>query len=985
MKRLLLFVLLSVLGAPLALATTNYINSGTVSIVSPPQVAPQIDASNFVNYGTFFITNLYANGTAPPLPYETWNTRNWTNANRMAGDSGFRFDYYDSANDTNGWSANFQNVGNINPTNANIFGASYVLVSATNINNKGTLATSGSGLMTLSGKNIDLVRGTFGAVGNETNDLAGVLDVYWGVDNGNQLTASFTPTRVSSSFLLVTTIETLLGFPPMYVQMYQNLQLTNGFKTYIMTNSYGPGAQAIDVLFLRQTNPAISTEVRFDTSFGFPGVEKIVQWQALLTNRVTGAVVTNRLYLDDTFADWFMPPMLVQTLKPNIYYTLFFGATTYHPINYTITHGAPFGYDTDLVMTSVPLDPLVFRGTNTPPIYATNAGYSATLTAAAFNPDPSISGSTFTNVPGRIEITASGAKSYLDLTRARIDGGSYLLLNSTNHFVGCTNAVIVSPVSDFYLASTNGTMAISNLTTPFCPRMVGDIEVWSGRWTNSTPAGVLTYYNVTMIDSRLDPQAPSQVQNLSLRSTNLLIGDALNVFGSLLLDTVRLTISTNAGNAPTPYGELNLTSGDPLWSSNLPKLQYLTNSGIISSLSPIYFGSAQTPPWISGTFDAPYQSVVTHGSIISQGNSTWANYYEASGTNSAGIGPISARANSAIITNGAFLATDADITLTCGSLLISNQVLEAGRSITLTVTNYLDDGSVSNSVDVITNKNTWTAGAGLNLLRLPPQASLLATTVTNNAYSNSEADNYWAGKDYGCWPSGFVNNAALGRLILDGQDDGSLFAFFRTGLTNALYVDLLELKDATAVNVDGDGNYLGVYLPTNFNIYYGDAVWNGLSIAEQLNHRYGASGANGGQFCWVSNYNTGFYSSINVTNTDGSVHRLNRALVTSCDIDSNGNGIPNCLDPDPIPVLTPSTLVLKAVYTNHPTRSVVVSWNTIPLASNYLYASSSLLPTTNWQLVTNFLSDATVGGRAMVTDPLKTSGGRYYRVRVLSP
>ena len=85
-------------------------------------------------------------------------------------------------------------------------------------------------------------------------------------------------------------------------------------------------------------------------------------------------------------------------------------------------------------------------------------------------------------------------------------------------------------------------------------------------------------------------------------------------------------------------------------------------------------------------------------------------------------------------------------------------------------------------------------------------------------------------------------------------------------------------------------------------------------------------------------------------------------------------------------MLTPSTLVLKAVFTNHPTRSVVVSWNTIPLASNYLYASSSLLlPTTNWQLVTNFLSDATVGGRATVTDPLKTSGGRYYRVRVLSP
>ena len=87
-------------------------------------------------------------------------------------------------------------------------------------------------------------------------------------------------------------------------------------------------------------------------------------------------------------------------------------------------------------------------------------------------------------------------------------------------------------------------------------------------------------------------QAPSQIQNLSLRSTNLLISDALNVFGSLLLDTLRLTISTNAAHAPTPYGELNLTSGDLWWSPSLPKLQYLTNFGKISSINSIYFGGS---------------------------------------------------------------------------------------------------------------------------------------------------------------------------------------------------------------------------------------------------------------------------------------------------------------------------------------------------------------------------------------------------------
>jgi hypothetical protein len=667
-----------------------------------------------------------------------------------------------------------------------------------------------------------------------------------------------------------------------------------------------------------------------------------------------------------------------------------------------------------------------------------------------------------------------------------MNGQSYLLLSATNHFVGSTNATIVSPISDFYLASTNGMMAISNLTTPFVPRICGEIEVWSGRWTNVTPTGILTYYNVTMVDSRLDPQQPSQIQNLSLRSTNLLIGDALNVFGSLLLDTVRLTISTNDLHAPTPNGELNLTSGDLTWSASLPKLAYLTNYGKISSANSIFFGGARTPPWFSGTYDEPYQSFVTHGLLIAQGDTIWANYFEASGTNNSGVGPIGVQAGSAIVTNGVFQATDADITLTCGSLLISNQVLRAGRSITLTVTNYLDDGSVSNSVDaingsvsdgrmsnrveVVTNQNNWTVGGGINLLRLPPKASLLATTVTNNAFANAEVDNTWAGKDYGCWPSGFVNNAALGRLILDGQDSGSLFAFWRTDLTNALYVDLLELKDAT-VNADIFGNLVGVYLQTNFTIYYGDAVWNGLSIAEQINGRYGVSGTNGGRFCWVSNYNTGFFSSTNVMYSDHSVHRLNRALVTSCWIDSNGNGTPNCVDPDPVPIpasittqpqgqnvnqysnavftvvatgsppptyqwrfngapisgatgssytrtnvqpsdagsylvvvsnstatvtstnailtVTPvlKAPVLKVVVTDPPPRSaprsLVLSWSTIPGASNYLYAASSL-PTTNWQLVTNFLSP-TNAWEATATDQVKTNGGRYYRVRVLSP
>lgn len=1001
MKRLLLWFLLGSLASPLAQATTNFINNGTVSFTSPPQTPPQIDASNFVNNGIFYITNGVSTSLfQPAAPYQSWNTRNWTNANRMAGDSGFRFDYYDSVGQTNGWSSSFQNAGNANPTNASIFGASYVLVTATNINNKGTMTVGGAGLMTLNGEHIDLTRGTFGAVGNETNDLAGVRDLYWGVANPQSPGVFYSGTAVQSAGMGVTTITYPPGLPAMYGQIFQFLAFnnpcatnnlcTNGFTVYASTNQVfmsGGIYNAIDVLFLRQTNAAISTEVRFG-NFVFPGTEKIVQWQALQTNRVNGVVTTNRLYLTDDFGDWFLAPFLTQTPAPTFFYTLFAAARS-RPWNYSITHAAPFGYATLTPLAPTLLDPFVFSGTNSP-IWSTNAGWAATITAQSFTPDPTVQGSTWTNVPGRLEITASGANSYLELARAIVDGPSYLLLSATNHFVGVTNAAIISPVSDVYLHSTNGMMAISNLTTPFVPRMEGEIQAYSARWTNTTPQGVGTVYNVTIIDSALAEKAPSQIQHLNLSSTNLLIGDALNVFGSLLLDTEFLTISTNALHAPTPYGELNLTSGDLWWSPSLPNLQCLTNLGKITSLNSIYFAGARTPPWFSATFDEPYQSFVTHGYIASQGNSTWANYYEASGTNNSGIGPLSVQAANAIITNGTFLVTDADIALTSGSLLISNQFLQAGRGITLTVTNYLDDGSLGTSVDYITNKNIWTVSAGINLMLLPTNASLLGTTVTNTAFPNAEVVNYWAGNDRGCWPNGYVNNAALGRLILDGPDGGTLFTFLRTGPTNALYVDLLEFKDfttnSTSGNVPGSLDIPGVRIDTNFTIYYAQAIVDGRSIAEKLNGGYGVDDTNGGRFCWVSNYNIGFWSSTNVVYSDGTTNRLNAALVTSCDIDSNGNGVPNCMDTNPIPVLTPASLALKVAVNNAPPRTAVLSWNTLPLSSNYLYSAPSLsLSGTNWQLVTNFLSDATIGGRVTMTYPIRNNGALYYRVRVQSP
>ena len=1035
---------LALIAAPAAFSQPATFWENWGSIACPPEVPPTIDAVSFANYGQIVIniTNF------PPLnpsqqaidPFQTFDTLNFTNAygSVLACNSGFLMQFNPSQSGSPKPAASYFNAGTINCGTLDMTNLAYLtyrgnsfytnpspavfLLAATNIVSPGVINMGPESRLSFTGDNLDLTRAVVSVQNTGTNTVfsgpafvGGIFDGYWGVG-----TNIFNPVTnltgvAPRTFAHYVTNRAYAVFP-------QTLVASNAPIYFHQDITFGGSNIFNRIVYLVNTNAGFPAKVFLPATWGFPNwydpdalPDIVLQWSAPVTNEV-GSVSTNYLYLFDTYALdvagqfnpyaplWPWPPVVFPAGSGRTFVPINY--LPFNPLYQVFESGFFFGNPSayGFFLRKSPIDE--FGPPAAPAVLPNNLFFNNTAVAnyaayeGLFSPGSAlltdVAGRSVTNLPGRIDLIAN---KQLDLTRAQITSVNSVVLRATNHFVGSDGARIASPYVDINLRSTNGLMTITNLIEPVIPLPGGSCDLCSIRWTNLLRIGQDIYitngYHVVFVNAQIAPSVSPFVQSLTLRSTNtvthddsIVIRDFMTVTTNLLLDTWRLTIATNDAAAMNPVGGFNLVGFNILWSSATPRLQYLTNYGLIQAANAIFFGGSRTSPYYTSNFTEPYYVFVNRGAVTNFSSQIWATNFQNSGIFSANPGSIRLQqARSAALTGGAFLAPGNLISIESASLLVSNHTLFAGGSLTLWVTNYLDDGSVTNSVDVITNQNIWNAGNGFNLPILPPQASLLATTITNTAGPNVNAINTWAGKDYGCWPSGFVNNAALGRLILDGKTLNSLFTFQRTAATNALYVDLLELKDATAVNVDSYGNFVGVYLPTNFNIYYGDAVWNGQSIAEQLNHRYGASGANGGQFCWVSNYNTGFYSSINVTNTtDGSVHRLNRALVTSCTIDSNGNGIPNCLDPNPIPVLTPSTLVLKAVFTNHPTRSVVVSWNTIPLASNYLYASSSLLlPTTNWQLVTNFLSDATVGGRAMVTDPLKTSGGRYYRVRVLSP
>ena len=296
--------------------------------------------------------------------------------------------------------------------------------------------------------------------------------------------------------------------------------------------------------------------------------------------------------------------------------------------------------------------------------------------------------------------------------------------------------------------------------------------------------------------------------------------------------------------------------------------------------------------------------------------------------------------------------------------------------LTLTVTNLLADGGTNSG-------NFWQVGDGINLPVLPQAGDgLLGTTITNTAPPNLEVENLWAGQDRGATANGFVTNAAIGHLILDGGDNSSAFLFSGPGAQNAIYIDLIELRNGATnrASVFEDGqiiqSYTAVDAAPGMTVYFADAMANGQDISEKLNGNITASG---GQVLWVPAY-AGFFSSTNVTYPSGQTYSLNRALVESTDIDSNGNGTNNAFDPAPIFVGEDVNLALQ--FTNNPGPVAVITWDALAHATNNLFTSASLTGG-NWSLVTNFVNNTS--GTVSVTNSAPGNGPRYYKVRIDPP
>ncbi|HXJ61289.1 MAG TPA: hypothetical protein VNU68_31985 [Verrucomicrobiae bacterium] len=1001
-------VLLLVASLASAPAATNLFISST-PVISPPMVAPQIDARAWVNRALFGVTNF--NSFTVPLPYESQGTLFFTNApapaGTMLGDPGFRF-----LNNVGGqrlWMDTWENHGVVatdHSTFFSTFGSSFLVgdspasilqVAATNIISTGPLLQSGPhGLIRLEGQRIDLVRnairtgstplpptlfgGGFSVVGasNYVNDV-GITDLYWATGTNNSTRGGAGPMPIDGSirppdFSLPVprspshdVISVSFGLPFTNTTVIPLGGLFGGsYAVAVNTNILSSTSSVVQVVFYPTNNldPEASTEVRFSSGFGAASVVTVA-FRSSEFDIATQTYSSNAVYFTDAMAT-----------TTNHFLSRNLAGNTRRPNTMEVSRVEPFTFSSGTPGNGIFTTNLLYNSQYTYPSVTNDyTAYSAQIELLSASPSGVIPYDV-TNVPGRVEIIGNR----VNLDQARIRAESAVIIKA-NDLVSNNLAQVNAPFVNLDVRSTQPTLTISNLAPPTVKRFGGSIRAWSAVWQNqdAVPIGTSIFTNyltfhVLIVDSDLQSILPVSVNEFAARATNVVISDQLNITKSFVLE----------GNSALISGGLNLPLGASLGATNLINLYNFTNDGIIQITGTEWFGTDR---------QLSYSNYVNHGTNQASGHFIRTRNFENSGTIGASGGLLTIDALTASMVGSPQVETTSigtniffdpffglqtnvititnvlsaapqlqgvgEVQLNVNDLIVSNSIINAGRLI-LAVTNKLLDAG-PNGV------NHWATAGGFSALLRPATSDLAATYLRSSAPRLLQVDHFWAGRDQGASPAGFTNNLALGKLILDGGSN-SLFRFFAAGPgSNALYVDYLQF-DNFATNYNAE-----LSIATDFTIYFANANLPATKL----------DGAAGGRLRWVQDY-TGPLSSTNLTYffTNGptvtsNVYTFNVALVTSRDLDSDFDGIVNGDDPTPIYVAQNAVLAASLLLDSGP--QVQLSWKALAYSSNHIEYRSG--PSGGWQSLTNFLHGPFTAP-VQILDPIPTNGTRVYRLRV---
>ena len=534
MKRLSSLVLVALVLPLLSRATdATYFNSGLVTF------PPQVDATNFVNTGTFQIITT--------KPFDTSNTRNFTNNGTLQGSVGFRLDTVNTATGLRRMAANYFNgpngliQANDSPTILLVPCAqapvlpSYLWISATNIVGGGrrpaSMLSGPNGEIRLDGKNVNLSRsglevtpvwaapaGTLTTAGRTefVPDL-GVSDLYWaqaGYSQNYPLTSAvlwngtvaqsrggIQPPQGSPAPPTIT----LVGpFADSYVNNVGSVQI-------VLTNFTGPATNVTQIvtrtitLVTNLTKGAVFVGANGNIATGFtPSTIATNNFQTIevlisvdIPNAVTGLPEPAYIWFYDDLASSTNRGFSANQIgcppignRPRNYLMDRIGSIGGPPGN----HGYPennFFLSSGSMLNSTDIGSDAV--TNSVLEAGEYAAYGATANNLVSTP-PLIPAGTYTNIPGRVRINADN----LNLSETRIRAEGSITINTPN-LISSSNAVIDCQNLDFNLASTNGSLRVQNLARDTVARLGGSVRAWSAVWNNTATVVITNNYAFTNI------------------------------------------------------------------------------------------------------------------------------------------------------------------------------------------------------------------------------------------------------------------------------------------------------------------------------------------------------------------------------------------------------------------------------------------------------------------------------------------------------
>jgi hypothetical protein len=857
---------------------------------------PVIDATNFINRGTWYIGVF-------PYPYRTSDTLNYTNKGYMDASLGWAFDLGPAGS---GSTSNLRKASGIffNDNNGVIESddytydglayVSYLWVSATNIVNQGTLqaGTSGqillrgttNGTVNLSRSLVEITPTTSSSSGSDpfiysaTNIVPahGFTYLFWAQTNMNIDTTTLwdgTSFRVPKFVVGASCNQTNLLEPSGPFSLETNFIATANLTFYITnqsgfitaSNAFGdPVNSGVATNYIHEVvfiippnNPAANVrgDVRFTPSLNPTNVfdNVAVQLLQINTNLVTLLLQTNAFYLADFLASTTNLGLFLAPANPAS------GCSdpTRQPISFVVSRSDPYlpniysptyqdlgnGYAFASGLhgtTGLPPTNFLYDSTWTNTVIPVEYADLDTTINNITTPLPP--GGSVTNAGGRVQIYAGN----LNLGLARMGGESWIGIQG-KHLVDSVGAVVDCQNLSYDLGSTNGTLVFTNLALSTVNRFQGNVHAWSATWSNLTTVSFSTFIVTTNYEYQ------TNLTTLALEYMHVLVVDAsqlgepvpVNVLDLHLHAATNIVIGDPVnvndsffidGPGLTLQKRFSLTSGVQNWTwNNAPILRYFTNNVYLSVPNSAHFGD-----------DGPtnYLSFINNGTIYAGGQTIDSvNLQINNGNNQAIYSDFTAITQTGQLA-GATINANGAINFSANSLQINNSTLVAYDAINFTVTGSLSDGGQASG-------NSFYCDNGFNLWTQPTNVAsgdLLGTIINDRALGQANVFHNWAGQDSGANAAGFTDHTAIGELVLSQASNVQKpkFSFYGTNTTstNGLYVNLLDLSSLTDYTNE-------LYINPNLIIYYAHANLNPSVNTGSLTPEQFLNGQFGGHLLWV--------------------------------------------------------------------------------------------------------------------------------------